>query len=141
MFPLSRGKRDLICLNRFPDGFRMVSGSPMLRTPGSSLEQQAIDFVCLRYNAGQANSYGNQLPATNCEAGLRAQVAFPCACRSFQIGLCSCLAQHAGMDTVWIVQIINRTWRSRLVSQLAHAPQLILFDSLLCSTKSHGPLM
>lgn len=72
----------------------MVSGNPMIRTYAPTLEQKAIDFVCLRkvfsqlsianltlvagYSAGQANTYGNELPPRNCEAGLRAQVAFPC---------------------------------------------------------------
>ncbi|ORY82435.1 hypothetical protein BCR37DRAFT_347273, partial [Protomyces lactucae-debilis] len=59
----------------FPPGFQMLAGNPALRSAGNSLEQQAINFVCLDYAAGSSSSLG--LPTKNCPQGLRAQVVFP----------------------------------------------------------------
>ena len=53
----------------------MLAGSPMLRSGGSSLEQQAVSFVCLDYAKG-SSSWGS-LPTQNCPQGLRAQIVFP----------------------------------------------------------------
>jgi hypothetical protein len=77
VYYLQRGSTDTDKILAFPPGFRMVSGNPMLRSGGSSLAQQAIDFVCLTYNSDLSSYYGPHLPTQRCTAGLRAQVVFP----------------------------------------------------------------
>lgn len=59
----------------FPPGFQMLAGSPMLRSSGNSLEQQAVNYVCLDYAKGSSSWSG--LPSQNCPQGLRAQIVFP----------------------------------------------------------------
>ncbi|KAL4263562.1 DUF1996 domain-containing protein [Pleurotus pulmonarius] len=60
----------------FPDDFRMLSGSPLLRTyDSSSFAQQAVTFLCLDFN-GQTTRH-NELPNKVCPSGVRAQINFP----------------------------------------------------------------
>ncbi|KIK02989.1 hypothetical protein K443DRAFT_656070 [Laccaria amethystina LaAM-08-1] len=60
----------------FPDDFRMLSGTPTLRTYDStSYAQQAVTFLCLNFN-GQSTKW-NSLPTTSCPSGIRAQINFP----------------------------------------------------------------
>ncbi|KAF5875032.1 putative wsc domain protein [Botrytis fragariae] len=58
----------------FPEGFRMVAGNPFLRSyNASSLEQQAVTYVCLGTDKPQTNGFPNY----PCPYGLRTQVFFP----------------------------------------------------------------
>ncbi|KAG9225080.1 hypothetical protein CCMSSC00406_0008756 [Pleurotus cornucopiae] len=60
----------------FPDDFRMLSGSPLLRTYDSnSFAQQAVTFLCLDFN-GQTTRH-SELPKKVCPSGVRAQINFP----------------------------------------------------------------
>ncbi|KAJ7650806.1 WSC domain-containing protein [Roridomyces roridus] len=60
----------------FPDDFRMISGTPTLRSyNASSYAQQAVTFLCLDFNGVTTKS--NELPSTNCPSGIRAQINFP----------------------------------------------------------------
>ncbi|TFK33440.1 hypothetical protein BDQ12DRAFT_766806 [Crucibulum laeve] len=60
----------------FPDDFRMLSGSPTLRTYDStSFAQQAVTFLCLDFN-GVTTKYNN-IPDKECPSGIRAQINFP----------------------------------------------------------------
>ncbi|KDQ24889.1 hypothetical protein PLEOSDRAFT_1085920 [Pleurotus ostreatus PC15] len=56
--------------------FRMLSGSPLLRTYDSnSFAQQAVTFLCLDFN-GQTTRH-SELPNKVCPSGVRAQINFP----------------------------------------------------------------
>ncbi|KAF7887425.1 hypothetical protein EAF00_009719 [Botryotinia globosa] len=58
----------------FPEGFRMFAGNPFLRSyNASSLEQQAVTYVCLGTDKPQTNGFPNY----PCPYGLRTQVFFP----------------------------------------------------------------
>ncbi|KAM0309892.1 hypothetical protein ACHAO8_008647 [Botrytis cinerea] len=58
----------------FPEGFRMLAGNPFLRSyNASSLEQQAVTYVCLGTDKPQTNGFPNY----PCPYGLRTQVFFP----------------------------------------------------------------
>ncbi|KAJ7036815.1 hypothetical protein C8F04DRAFT_917588, partial [Mycena alexandri] len=61
----------------FPDDFRMISGTPTLRSyNGSDYAQQAVTFLCLDFS-GTTTKY-NQLPENvDCPSGIRAQINFP----------------------------------------------------------------
>ncbi|KAL9114392.1 MAG: hypothetical protein Q9227_001473 [Pyrenula ochraceoflavens] len=64
-------------LQAFPEGFRMVAGSPFKRS-GNSTDHatQAVSYACLDYN-GPATAETNNFPTRNCPDGLRSQVFFP----------------------------------------------------------------
>ncbi|KAJ7825325.1 hypothetical protein B0H13DRAFT_2122476 [Mycena leptocephala] len=72
-------------LKAFPAGFKMVSGSPTLRTKkfvegeGSQaeLKERAIKYTCLRFTAGLPGYDGYGFPNTYCESGLNARLHFP----------------------------------------------------------------
>ncbi|KAJ6468290.1 WSC domain-containing protein, partial [Mycena sanguinolenta] len=60
----------------FPDDFRMLSGTPTLRSyNSSSFAQLAITFLCLDFS-GTTTKF-NELPAQKCPSGIRAQINFP----------------------------------------------------------------
>ncbi|KAJ7672294.1 hypothetical protein DFH06DRAFT_1362961 [Mycena polygramma] len=60
----------------FPDDFRMLSGTPTLRSyDTSSYAQQAITFLCLDFSG--TSTKHNELPTTSCPSGVRAQINFP----------------------------------------------------------------
>ncbi|KAJ7220301.1 hypothetical protein GGX14DRAFT_586503 [Mycena pura] len=60
----------------FPDDFRMITGTPTLRTyNASSFAQQAVTFLCLDFS-GTSTKF-NELPAQGCPSGIRAQINFP----------------------------------------------------------------
>ncbi|KAF7327371.1 DUF1996 domain-containing protein [Mycena kentingensis (nom. inval.)] len=60
----------------FPANFKMISGTPTLRTyDASSAAQQAVTFLCLDFN-GQSTKH-NELPTQDCPSGVRAQLNFP----------------------------------------------------------------
>ncbi|KAK7032731.1 DUF1996 domain-containing protein [Favolaschia claudopus] len=60
----------------FPDDFRMLSGTPTLRSyNASSYAQQAITFLCLDFSG--TSTKHNELPTTDCPSGIRAQINFP----------------------------------------------------------------
>ncbi|KAH7097382.1 WSC-domain-containing protein [Auriculariales sp. MPI-PUGE-AT-0066] len=62
----------------FPDGFRMLAGSPALRSyNASSLEQRAISFTCLDYSGSGLGGETKEMPPHYCPNGLRTQVFFP----------------------------------------------------------------
>ena len=64
----------------FPDGLRMLSGSPMRRSFNNDADSKSVSFVCLDYAGGhqgdpewdQRNSFFNH----NCPNGMRAQIFF-----------------------------------------------------------------
>ncbi|OQR97564.1 WSC domain protein [Thraustotheca clavata] len=59
----------------FPPGLKMLAGNPMLRSPGDSIQQAAITWVCLDYNNPHPEQQG--IPNFKCPNGLRGQVNFP----------------------------------------------------------------
>ncbi|KAJ7056759.1 hypothetical protein C8F01DRAFT_1154806 [Mycena amicta] len=60
----------------FPDDFRMLSGTPTLRSyNASSYAQQAVTFLCLDFS-GTSTKF-NELPSQACPSGVRAQLNFP----------------------------------------------------------------
>ncbi|KAJ7760617.1 hypothetical protein DFH07DRAFT_816141 [Mycena maculata] len=60
----------------FPDDFRMLSGTPTLRSYNASdYAQQAVTFLCLDFS-GTSTKF-NTLPAQECPSGIRAQINFP----------------------------------------------------------------
>ncbi|KAK0470163.1 WSC domain-containing protein [Desarmillaria tabescens] len=60
----------------FPDDFRMISGTPTLRTyNASSYAQQAVTFLCLDFT-GTTTKF-NSIPPQACASGIRAQINFP----------------------------------------------------------------
>jgi len=60
----------------FPNDFRMISGTPSLRSyNASSYAQQAVTFLCLNYQTGTTRH--NELPAAQCPDGVRTQINFP----------------------------------------------------------------
>ncbi|KAJ7881100.1 hypothetical protein B0H14DRAFT_2706135 [Mycena olivaceomarginata] len=60
----------------FPDDFRMLSGTPTLRSyDASSFAQQAITFLCLDFSG--TSTKHSELPAQECPSGIRAQINFP----------------------------------------------------------------
>jgi Domain of unknown function (DUF1996) len=57
----------------FPDDFRMISGTPGLRSyNASSYAQQAVTFLCLDFNG--VSTRHNELPTGQCPSGVRAQI-------------------------------------------------------------------
>ncbi|WWC57615.1 uncharacterized protein I303_100147 [Kwoniella dejecticola CBS 10117] len=65
----------------FPDGLRMISGSPDRRTYNGDAESNAISYVCLDYynnhSGDPAWAQRNSFFEHNCPQGMRAQVFFP----------------------------------------------------------------
>ncbi|KAF7312009.1 DUF1996 domain-containing protein [Mycena indigotica] len=60
----------------FPDNFRMLSGTPTLRSYNpNDFAQQAVTFLCLNYSGNTTRH--NELPSKVCPSGIRAQVNFP----------------------------------------------------------------
>ncbi|KAJ7825954.1 hypothetical protein B0H13DRAFT_2214807, partial [Mycena leptocephala] len=60
----------------FPDDFRMLSGTPTLRSyNASSYAQQAVTFLCLDFSG--TSTKHNELPTGSCPSGIRAQINFP----------------------------------------------------------------
>lgn len=57
-----RGDHNNETLYAFPEGFRMISGDPFLRSWSDTLEQRAINFVCLTYTTDLPSYYGYALP-------------------------------------------------------------------------------
>lgn len=58
----------------FPDDFRMISGTPALRSyNSSSFAQQAVTFLCLNYATG-VNAKTSELPTGQCPDGVRSQI-------------------------------------------------------------------
>lgn len=58
----------------FPDDFRMISGTPGLRSyNGSSYAQEAVSFLCLDYATG-VNAKTSELPNQQCPDGVRSQI-------------------------------------------------------------------
>ncbi|KAI0301541.1 hypothetical protein B0F90DRAFT_1628431 [Multifurca ochricompacta] len=60
----------------FPDGLRILTGNPYVRSYAGTPESRAISWMCLNFNgppAPQTPGFTN----TNCPSGLRAQVFFP----------------------------------------------------------------
>ncbi|KAJ6577584.1 hypothetical protein B0H19DRAFT_1120494 [Mycena capillaripes] len=60
----------------FPEDFRMLSGTPTLRSyNASSYAQLAVTFLCLAFNG--VTTKHNELPTGECPSGIRAQINFP----------------------------------------------------------------
>lgn len=60
----------------FPDNFRMVSGTPSLRTYTNSSAQKAVTFLCLNFN-GVSKRYNHLPSGVQCPSGTRAEINFP----------------------------------------------------------------
>lgn len=71
VYYLQRGEN----VTAFPPGFRMLAGTPSLRSYSDVPVQEAIGYVCLDYENGSSSTSG--FPSVNCPQGLRAQVIFP----------------------------------------------------------------
>ncbi|KZV98398.1 WSC-domain-containing protein [Exidia glandulosa HHB12029] len=64
-------------LHAFPEGFRMLAGTPGLRSyDANSLAQRAISFNCLDFSGKNSGEF-TSIPGRDCPNGLRAQVFFP----------------------------------------------------------------
>ncbi|KAF9016701.1 hypothetical protein BDZ89DRAFT_1094434 [Hymenopellis radicata] len=73
LFPDEAGKT-----TPFPDDFRMISGTPTLRSyDASDPAQQAVSYLCLDYTAGSSTTRHTGIPNMNCPDGIRAQLNFP----------------------------------------------------------------
>lgn len=73
-------------LYAFPDGFRMISGNPILRSMDADaltdnsqygLSRRATFFSCLRYVDNVSGYDGYGFPTSNCEAGLNHRIHMP----------------------------------------------------------------
>lgn len=73
VYYLQRGGPNNDKLQAFPEGFRMISGDPFKRSPGTDFASQAISYNCL----GTSNPETGGFPDVNCPDGLRSQVFFP----------------------------------------------------------------
>ncbi|KAF8894246.1 hypothetical protein CPB85DRAFT_1440544 [Mucidula mucida] len=73
LFPDEAGKT-----TPFPDDFRMISGTPTLRSyDASDPAQQAVSYLCLDYTAGSSTTRHTGIPDMACPDGIRAQLNFP----------------------------------------------------------------
>jgi hypothetical protein len=68
-----RGDNQTEQLYAFPEGFKMLAGSPSKRSYDGTLAAQGISFNCLGANQPETNG----MPNYKCPGGLRAQVFFP----------------------------------------------------------------
>ncbi|PPQ63237.1 hypothetical protein CVT24_005697 [Panaeolus cyanescens] len=60
----------------FPRDFRMLSGTPSLRTyDPNSFAQKAVDHLCLDFERG--TTHFDALPDRKCASGIRSQINFP----------------------------------------------------------------
>ena len=75
VYYLQRGGPNNDNITAFPEGFRMLAGTPTLRTGSEDFTQQAVSYVCLNYSS--TSPYTNYLPDQPCPDGLRAQIFFP----------------------------------------------------------------
>lgn len=65
-------------ITAFPEGFRMLAGSPDNRVVDTTnTTQQAVSYVCLDYSGKTKYPEGEILPEVACPDGVRAQVYFP----------------------------------------------------------------
>jgi hypothetical protein len=65
-------------LRAFPPGFRMLAGSPGLRTlDPNSPAQKAVSHVCLNYKGKAPVPEDRPLPPVPCPDGIRSQIYFP----------------------------------------------------------------
>ncbi|KAH8887849.1 hypothetical protein GQ53DRAFT_271453 [Thozetella sp. PMI_491] len=66
-------------IHAFPKGFRMLAGNPLLRSYNPhSLEQRAIEFVCLLTNGEKGLPPFPGFPNRTCDGGLQIRIRFPC---------------------------------------------------------------
>lgn len=80
---LQRGQSSGI--KAFPTGFRMIGGSPVLRSQHGDVPSQkygAASFACL----GSGKAETPYLPPYNCPDGLRAQLFFPVSAAALHLG-------------------------------------------------------
>ena len=76
MYYLFRRDNDQIPLVAFPEGFRMVTGSPYYRSDQGTLESQALSWACIDYSIAGTPQTG-YIPDRNCPDNLRMQLVFP----------------------------------------------------------------
>jgi hypothetical protein len=76
MYYLFRRDNDQIPLVAFPEGFRMVTGSPYYRGDQGTLESQALSWACIDYSIAGTPQTG-YIPDRNCPDNLRMQLVFP----------------------------------------------------------------
>jgi hypothetical protein len=75
MYYLYRRDNDQIPLVAFPEGFRMLTGSPLYRSDQGTLESAAISWACIDYS--EASAATPYIPDRNCPENLRMQIIFP----------------------------------------------------------------
>src|SRR5271170_7897576 len=75
MYYLFRRDNENIPLVAFPEGFRMVTGSPLWRSDQGTLESAALSWACIDYN--EASAATGYIPDRNCPENLRMQLIFP----------------------------------------------------------------
>lgn len=63
-------------LKAFPEGLKVLAGSPVKRSAGTDFASQAISYNCLNYYGPPEPETGG-FPTHNCPSGLRSQVFFP----------------------------------------------------------------
>ncbi|KAI5777224.1 hypothetical protein EDC01DRAFT_724382 [Geopyxis carbonaria] len=74
VYYLQRKDKDTDKLYAFPEGFRMLAGTPTLRTlDKTSKAQKAVSYACLGSNKAETPA----IPNYKCPDGLRAQIFFP----------------------------------------------------------------
>ena len=72
-------------MKAFPEGLKMIAGSPLRRTfDASNPNDKAVSYVCQDYAGGHegdpAWAERNDFFAHTCPNSLRAQVMFPACC-------------------------------------------------------------
>lgn len=75
VYYLQRGGPNNDKLHAYPEGFRMLAGSPNKRSLTNDFAGQAVSYVCLNYST--TSTYTSELPDHPCPDGLRAQIFFP----------------------------------------------------------------
>jgi hypothetical protein len=76
MYYLFRRDNEDIPLVAYPEGFRMVTGSPLYRADQGTLESRAISWACIDYSIAGTAATGF-IPDRNCPENLRMQIIFP----------------------------------------------------------------
>lgn len=75
MYYLFRRDNEHIPLVAFPEGFKMLTGSPFYRSDQGTLESRAISWACIDYS--QSSAATGYIPDKNCPNNLRMQIIFP----------------------------------------------------------------
>lgn len=103
---------DTTKVQAFPDGLRILTGNPFLRSYSGNAMAQAIGWNCL--GAPVTETRQPYLPPYNCPNGLRAEIRFP-SCWSgsaVDVSLVQCFLSRSALTLVFAVSLptTSRTW-------------------------------